>query len=98
MTATDERAAGRPDDVTRTTTAAGLVIDIEVPRIRVTASGMLDERDAATYLGSSVRKLQRFRKDGCGPRYRKVGGRFWYPRDLLDEFLRDCEIDPLAEK
>jgi predicted DNA-binding transcriptional regulator AlpA len=38
-------------------------------------AGFRDERSAASYLSVSVETLRTWRKQGRGPRYRKIGGR-----------------------
>lgn len=79
------------------TTPDGRVVLLQREAIHVTASGMVDDANAALYLGTSVRTLQRRRAQGCGPRYRVLNGRVWYPLSALDDYLVECEVDPLAE-
>lgn len=78
------------------TTPDGRVVLVRRESIHVTASGMVDDLNAALYLGTSIRTLQRRRAQGCGPRYRVMNGRVWYPLTALDEYLAECEVDPLA--
>lgn len=44
--------------------------------------------EAAAYLGLSVSTLNKARCAGRGPRYVKVGGRVFYRRQDIDEYLR----------
>ena len=49
----------------------------------------IDERAAAGKAGTSVRTLQRLRREGGGPPYTKVSPRLVrYREDLLDEYLQ----------
>lgn len=49
-----------------------------------TPSPYLDTAQAAAYLATSRRTLERFRLVGGGPRYAKSGRRVLYRRDWLD--------------
>lgn len=77
------------------TTPDGRVVLLRRESIQVTASGMVDEENAAAYLQCSARSLQRYRQQRRGPSYRVVSGRVWYPLAELDEYLRLCSVDPL---
>ncbi len=48
---------------------------------------VIDEEDAAKALGLSPRTLQRWRVEGIGPKYRKLGRRIGYTEADLREFL-----------
>ncbi|MBL8301095.1 MAG: helix-turn-helix domain-containing protein [Rhodanobacteraceae bacterium] len=76
-------------------TPDGRLVLLRRQSIQITASGMLDEENAAAYLHCSERSLQRYRQQRRGPSYRVVFGRVWYPHDELDEYLRLCSVDPL---
>ncbi|GMV28559.1 MAG: hypothetical protein AMXMBFR59_06840 [Rhodanobacteraceae bacterium] len=93
MNAPDQVAAGAEE----ARTPDGRLVLLRREAIHVTASGMVDDTNAARYLGTSVRTLQRRRAQGCGPRYRVSNGRVWYPLAALDEYLADCEVNPLAD-
>ncbi|WP_257384998.1 helix-turn-helix domain-containing protein [Tahibacter caeni] len=77
------------------TTPDGRRVLVRRDSIHVTASGMVDEENAAAYLQCSARSLQRYRQQRRGPCYRVVSGRVWYPLAELDEYLRLCSVDPL---
>lgn len=63
---------------------------IEKPRIRANGKNAIRERDAATFLGCSVRKVQGLRQSGDLRAYR-VGGTWWYPLDGLNDYLDRLE-------
>ena len=44
-------------------------------------------KEAAEYIGFSVRALAEWRKHGKGPEWRKRGRRIEYRKDKLDEWL-----------
>mgnify|MGYP006451159287 CR=1 FL=1 len=63
----------------------------------------LGREDAAKYLTDqnvpvTVRTLDRWRSDGVGPPYVKVGKRVAYRRASIDAWLRSHEIVPPREK
>jgi hypothetical protein len=57
---------------------------------------IFNEKQAGEYLGGaetpiSVRSMQRYRQEGCGPKFRKIGGRtIRYLQSDLDEYLDEC--------
>lgn len=49
---------------------------------------LFDTESAAEYLGGFSKKtLERWRIDGNGPRYRKIGHFVRYTQEALDEFM-----------
>lgn len=81
----------------RLTTPDGRTVCVRRARaIRVTAAGLTTEQGAAEYLGCSVRTMQRMRQQRHGPKYQLRNGRTWYALADLDDYLRDCRVDPLA--
>ena len=48
---------------------------------------LLTTEEAARYLRLSPRTLERYRMTGEGPEYLKVGGRVFYRKAALDEWL-----------
>ena len=48
---------------------------------------MMTTRQAADYLGLSVHTLNKWRWDGRGPRYIKLGAAVRYRQDELDRFI-----------
>ena len=53
----------------------------------VYAGGLLNNREAAEYLGLSVRTMNRYRVTGDGPPYYRLGNRVRYVRAELDEWV-----------
>lgn len=90
------------DDVPRTRAAALQNRDpvrrsAPQPRPSPVASPYLTASEAAEYCRLSVKTLERYRKDGGGPRFRKGGGeagsktRVVYHIDDLDQWLRPLD-------
>jgi predicted DNA-binding transcriptional regulator AlpA len=48
---------------------------------------LMNERQAGDWLGVSVRTLQRWRLEGVGPRFRKLGRLVRYHQSDLEEFV-----------
>jgi predicted DNA-binding transcriptional regulator AlpA len=61
-----------------------------------TNAGVLNEREAARYLGMSVHTLQRWRSDRRGPRFLKLGAAVRYRECDLLAFLEGNEVQPIA--
>jgi hypothetical protein len=57
-------------------------------RVRVLPDGRMDRENAAQYLGHQPKTLAMWAYQGKGPRSVKVGGRVFYFRKDLDEFIR----------
>lgn len=49
---------------------------------------VLSENELANRWGISPKTLQRWRTEGCGPRYMKLSKRVTYPLDVIIEFER----------
>jgi predicted DNA-binding transcriptional regulator AlpA len=49
--------------------------------------GRMDPANASLYTGFSVKTLAMHRSSGTGPRFQKIGGRVFYRREELDEWL-----------
>ena len=60
---------------------------IEQVRIRVLPDGRMTRDDAARYLGHAPKTLAMWALQGKGPRFVKVGGRVFYYRPDLDQFI-----------
>ena len=56
--------------------------------VRVLPDGRLNRRNAAKYLGVAVKTLAMWQIQGKGPPSRLVGGRRFYDRAALDQFIR----------
>lgn len=61
--------------------------DIKKSRRSCATSDMLDEYGAAERLGLSVAKMRKWRLDGDGPEYIKLGGAVRYDSATLDDFI-----------
>ena len=57
-------------------------------RVRVLPDGRMDRRNAAKYLGRKVKTLAMWELQGKGPRSILVGGRRFYFKSTLDEFIQ----------
>ncbi len=53
-----------------------------MPIVTVLPDGRMSPKDAATYLGLSVKTLAMKRCDGTGPAFIKLGRIFYFQRDL----------------
>ena len=60
---------------------------VETPRIRVLPDGRLSREDAATYLGLKAKTLAMWSVQGKGPTSVRVGGRIFYFKQALDQFV-----------
>jgi hypothetical protein len=61
--------------------------NIQSPAVVVLPDGRLSAKNAATYLGLSVKTLAIKRCNGTGPRFVKQGRVFYFVNDL-DEWMR----------
>jgi helix-turn-helix protein len=61
--------------------------DIKNRRRSCATADMLDEYGAAERLGLSVGKMRKWRLDGDGPEYIKLGGAVRYSSAALDNFI-----------
>jgi hypothetical protein len=68
---------------------AGLSDDLTIEQVivRVLPDGRLSRADAAKYLGCSIKTLAMWKWQGTGPRWVLVGGRVFYYRHHLDEYI-----------
>jgi hypothetical protein len=55
----------------------------------------LDSKRAAEILGRSPSTLKRWRAEGLGPKYVRIRGRVRYHPQVLDDFIRDHECEPV---
>ena len=60
---------------------------VEQVRVRVLPDGRMTREDAARYLGVASKTLAMWALQGKGPRFVKVGGRCFYYRHALSEFV-----------
>lgn len=63
--------------------------------VETTPDGRMDRRNAALYLGLSVKTLAQYASRGTGPKFIKRG-RCWYRKEALDEWLRSAEVASTA--
>ena len=49
--------------------------------------GRLDRANAAAYTGFAIKTLAMHASAGTGPKFQKIGGRVFYSRQSLDEWL-----------
>jgi len=55
---------------------------------------LLNPRETAVVRRSSVNHLANERSRGIGPPYVKIGGRIYYPADLLREYINSRIVNP----
>ena len=55
---------------------------------------LYDEDAAAEYVRLSARTLQKWRLEGRGPKFLKIGKRIMYREEDLEAFLASCLRDP----
>ena len=61
---------------------------IENVRVRVLPDGRMDRENAARYLGRKPKTLAMWLMNGKGPSPTKVGGRIFYFKTDLDDFIQ----------
>ena len=61
-------------------------------RVRVLPDGRLTRADAARYLGRAKKTLEMWAMEGKGPRSVRVGGRIFYFKRDLEDFVRGQEV------
>lgn len=59
---------------------------------------LMTQRQTADYLGKVERTLERWRRDGVGPRYLRVGRTIRYRRADVDAWLNGREYQSQAEE
>ena len=62
-------------------------VNVEPVRVRILPDGRMDRENAAIYLGRKAKTLAMWKLEGKGPPAHKAGGRIFYLRKELDEFL-----------
>lgn len=60
---------------------------METAQVHIYPDGRLDRANAALYTGFSIKTLAMHACAGTGPKFRKIGGRVFYRREDLDEWL-----------
>jgi hypothetical protein len=69
-------------------TTAVQAVEAEQIKVRVLPDGRMTRRDAARYLGMQPKTLAMWELEGRGVRSVKVGGRRFYYKVDLDEFIQ----------
>jgi hypothetical protein len=62
-------------------------VEVEVVRVRVLPDGRMTRKDSATYLGYQSKTLSMWHLQGKGPKPTRVGGRVFYFKNDLDNFV-----------
>jgi predicted DNA-binding transcriptional regulator AlpA len=58
---------------------------------------LLSDEDVARATGNSTITLARWRRQGIGPRFVKLGRKVWYPREALADWIKAREAKSTAE-
>lgn len=64
------------------------VLDDGRARVRITPDGRLSRKEAAIYLGYKPKTLANWEIKGFGPRSVLVGGKRFYYKSALDNFIQ----------
>jgi len=59
-------------------------------------SMVLDEHEAAAYIGVSVYTMQKWRSERRGPEFMKLGRCVRYSTKMLDRFLEEATVKPIS--
>ena len=62
-------------------------VNVEPVRVRILPDGRMDRENAARYLGRRPKTLSMWTLEGKGPPAHKAGGRVFYLKRELDQFL-----------
>lgn len=62
------------------------------PKLIPNAKALLNEKEAATFYGASVKTLQAWRFKGKGPHYYKIGGFIRYSMDDLIKYAEQRKV------
>ena len=62
-------------------------VEADSVRVRILPDGRMDRKNAARYLGRRPKTLAMWTMQGKGPPAHKAGGRVFYFKKDLDEFL-----------
>ncbi|HRZ07459.1 MAG TPA: helix-turn-helix domain-containing protein [Candidatus Competibacteraceae bacterium] len=68
-----------------------------VSDIRMFPDGRMDGKNAAAYLGLSIKSLAIMRSLGTGPAFFKLGGRCFYRRADLDSWVESRRVTSTAQ-
>ncbi len=70
------------------TTESSAEAQFDRVRVRILPDGRMTRRDAAAYLGNAEKTLAMWQLEGKGPPSVLVGGRRFYFKQALDDFIR----------
>jgi predicted site-specific integrase-resolvase len=59
--------------------------------------GRMNPLNAANYMGLSPKTLEKWRMEGIGPNFVKLGGRVFYFKSDLDEYLSGRVVSSTAQ-
>jgi predicted DNA-binding transcriptional regulator AlpA len=62
-----------------------------------TTISLLLEREAAAYLRLKPGTLAKYRGEGSGPKFAKLGGRIVYAKENIDAWISQCTVSSTAE-
>lgn len=65
---------------------------MQTTSVQVFPDGRLDRANAAAYTGFSIKTLAMHASAGTGPKFQKIGGRVFYRRGHLDEWLNSFGV------
>ena len=65
---------------------------MKTAKILKNESGGLNTIQASKYIGVSESLLRKFRQEGGGPKYCKIGSKVVYRIQDLEDFLEDCLV------
>ncbi len=57
------------------------------PEIVIYPDGRMDRKNAAAYVGCSVKTLAMYATQGKGPKYVRLGGKVFYYKQDLDDWI-----------
>ena len=63
-------------------------IEVEQVRVRILPDGRMGRKDAATYLGVAEKTMAMWAVVGKGPSAVRVGGRVFYFKEALDNYVQ----------
>ena len=69
--------------------------EVNIPGVTVRRRPM-NEKEAAVYLGMSVKWLQQCRCYGRGPKFMRMGRSIRYDPDALDQYKASRTVNPAA--
>jgi predicted DNA-binding transcriptional regulator AlpA len=62
-----------------------------------TTNSLLTAEEAAEFLRLRPATLAKYRSEGGGPNFTKLGGRVVYPKQALDAWVQQCTVSSTSE-